>query len=113
MQNVSSHLPPLLFVMCHLALNILSIQIVSSKWFKIEIHELPILWALQHMRSHDAFKSKKHGQNAHLCLVCSDAYNFQASTGKTHALGEARGVDIYIFNSLALYPNMNTLGMFT
>lgn len=54
------------------------------------------------MRSHDAFKSKKHGQNAHLCPVYLDAYNFQASAGKTHALGEARGVDIYIFNSLVV-----------
>jgi hypothetical protein len=65
------------------------------------------------MRSHDASKSKKHGQNAHLCLVCSDAYNFQASAGKTQSLGEARDVDIFIFNPLVLYPNMNTLGMFT
>ena len=98
--------------MCHLALNIFSIQIVSSKWFEIEIHKLPILCALQHMRSRDAFKSKKHGQNAHLCLVCSDACNFQASAGETQSVGEATGVDIYIFNSLVLYPNMNTLGMF-
>ena len=97
MQNVSSHLPThFIFFMCHLALNILSIQIVSSKWFKIGIRELPILWAMQHMRSHDAFKSKKHGQNACLFLVCSGAYDFQASTSKTLTLREARDVDIHL-----------------